>query len=323
MFPTPKNTNPASNTFGSIMASVSKGEYRYGFGSHEKDDEIKGESNHIGFGDYGYDSRLGRRWTVDKMGGRMPGWSLYAFSLDNPILFVDPDGELPWTIHVRSFISTETTGGGLFRGDGRGPSLSTSIEITSRVRTSFIVDPDKGTISKPDAKSDPTVFYGGYIPLWGYIPPIVKKGNPKAEITNKKFTKGSAAFDFSHSGKDPITPKFATPALDVHASLTVTEDLDKGILKVTGEFKGDEFPSTEAFIVDQSGNSKLFLGARIETGGIGDLFGDNKEKLFKVNMQIQIDKVGNFTGVKEGNKTYSVDEWNNKVTDNATADKKK
>jgi hypothetical protein len=90
-----------------------------------------------------------------------------------------------------------------------------------------------------------------------------------------------------------------------------------GILNVSGSFTGDKFPSTEAFIVDQSGKNKLFLGAKMEEGGILDLYGDNKEKLFKVNMQIQIDKEGNFTGVKEGDKTYSVGDWNKKVQGDA------
>jgi hypothetical protein len=291
--------------------------YKYGYGKHEKDDEIKGVGNHLSFGDYGYDPRTGKRWTVDKMAGKMPGWSPYAYSLDNPILNVDPDGELPWPIHIRSFISTSSTGGGLFYGDGRGPSLSTAKEVTSRVRSSFIVDPAKGVITKAEAKSDLTIFYGGYIPPLGYVPPKVDRGKPTASITNEKFASGSASFDFSHSGKDPITPQWTTPALDVHASLTVTEDLDNGILNVSGSFTGDKFPSTEAFIVDQSGKNKLFLGAKMEEGGILDLYGDNKEKLFKVNMQIQIDKEGNFTGVKEGDKTYSVGDWNKKVQGDA------
>jgi hypothetical protein len=288
------------------------------FGGHERDDEVKGNGNHYGFGDYGFDPRIVRRWNVDPLAGRMPGWSSYPFALCNPILMVDPDGQLPWPVHIRSYISTPTTGGGLFRGDDRGPSLSTAKDVTSRVRTSFIVDPAKGMISKADAKSDPSVFFGGYIPTVGYIPPKVETGNPTASITNKNFAEGSASFDFSHSGKDPITtPQWATPALDVHASLNISEDLDNGTLSISGTFTGDEFPSTEAFIIDQSGNNKVFLGAKMEQGGIGSLYGDNKEKLFNVNMQIQIDKDGNFTGVKEGNKNYSVDDWNKKVSEGA------
>jgi RHS repeat-associated protein len=40
-------------------------EYRYGFGGHEKDDEIKGEGNSLDFGARIYDPRLGRWLSVD------------------------------------------------------------------------------------------------------------------------------------------------------------------------------------------------------------------------------------------------------------------
>jgi RHS repeat-associated protein len=69
--------------------------YRYGFGGHEKDDEIKGAGNHLSFGDYGYDPRLGRRWNVDPMAIEMPGTSPYSYAYNNPILLKDPDGKLP------------------------------------------------------------------------------------------------------------------------------------------------------------------------------------------------------------------------------------
>ena len=69
--------------------------YRYGFGGHEKDDEIKGSGNHLSFGDYGYDPRTGRRWNVDPKFNEIAGISPYAYALDNPIVYVDKDGELP------------------------------------------------------------------------------------------------------------------------------------------------------------------------------------------------------------------------------------
>ncbi len=69
--------------------------YRYGFGGHEKDDEIKGHANHLSFGDYGYDPRLGKRWNVDPMTNEMPGTSPYSYAYNNPVLLIDPDGKLP------------------------------------------------------------------------------------------------------------------------------------------------------------------------------------------------------------------------------------
>ena len=64
--------------------------YRYGFGSHEKDDEVKGEGNHYSFGNFGYDPRTGRRWNIDPV---VKYWeSGYATFANNPIWFIDPDG---------------------------------------------------------------------------------------------------------------------------------------------------------------------------------------------------------------------------------------
>ena len=77
-----------------IMGRVSNGEsggYRYGFGGHEKDNEVKGDGNHISFGDYGYDTRLGRRWNLDPID--QIDISNYATFEDDPINMIDPDGQ--------------------------------------------------------------------------------------------------------------------------------------------------------------------------------------------------------------------------------------
>ena len=111
MFHSPKNTNPApytfgrlakpqifdlvSYTFGSIKASVSKGEYRYGMNTQEKDNEIYGEGNSYTAEYWQYDARLGRRWNVDPV---VKEWeSGYATFHNNPIICVDIKGDDPTT----------------------------------------------------------------------------------------------------------------------------------------------------------------------------------------------------------------------------------
>jgi len=274
---------------------------RYKFNGKEQDQAT-------GFYYYGaryYEPSLSRWLSTDPLAEKYQGFSPYNYTLNNPVRFVDPDGRYPWPVNIRSFISTATTGGGLFYGDGRGASFTG----TSRVRSVFTVDPSAGTVTQPITKSDPTIFFG--IP--GRLPPMADVGTPKGSNDNISFSGSTASFDFSHSGKDPITPQWATPALDVHAGLSFSEDLDKGILTVTGSFTGDGFPSTESFITDQSGKTKLFLGAQKEKGGVHSLVGDNKKPLFNVNMQIMFNDKGNFTGVKQGETTYSVKDWNKKV----------
>ena len=143
--------------------------------------------------------------------------------------------------------------------------------------------------------------------------------NPKPEVDYEdlRITENSvgnkiASFGVSYTAKDPVTPSLVTPMLDVHSTFDITENLEKGYLIVHAVFKGDVFPSTEAFISDQSGN-KLFLGARKEIGDVRDLYGDNNKDLFEVVMVIKFDKKGNFTGVIQRGKLFNLTEWNRRV----------
>ena len=68
--------------------------YRFSFNGKEKDDEMKGSAgNSYDFGARIYDSRLGRWLSIDPLTAKYPNLSPYNFANDNPVLFVDYDGE--------------------------------------------------------------------------------------------------------------------------------------------------------------------------------------------------------------------------------------
>ena len=80
--------------FGMIMPgrSFSAGEYRFGFNSMEQNDEWSVTGGHLDFGNWIYDSRLGRWLTTDPLRGKYADLTPYHFASNSPILFKDIDG---------------------------------------------------------------------------------------------------------------------------------------------------------------------------------------------------------------------------------------
>jgi RHS repeat-associated protein len=66
---------------------------RFGFGGHQREDEMKGLGNWYDFGDYGYDPRLGRRPGLDPLQTAFPWQSPYSAFDNNPVSRIDPTGQ--------------------------------------------------------------------------------------------------------------------------------------------------------------------------------------------------------------------------------------
>ena len=71
--------------------SFSSTEYRFGFNTQEKTDEIAGPGNHNTATFWEYDTRLGRRWNIDPK--QIIGISPYVINGNNPIYYTDPLGD--------------------------------------------------------------------------------------------------------------------------------------------------------------------------------------------------------------------------------------
>ncbi len=243
---------------------------------------------------------------VDPKAHLMAGWSPYAAMADNPIIMVDPDGAFPYPIHVRSFAPYKTFGGG-FHGDNRGWSTGLGTReggtVTSRMQHVFTVDPDKAMLSNEMKWSD----YSSH-PIFG-----TETGKTRARVNDFRATKdadGNSTTTFS-SKMAANLPLIPSADIDVTTNFKLVENLKAGTLNVTATQKGDAFPSAETFISDTKGNP-LFIGVSPAVGGpYTSLPGDNKRAMMSNSFTITIDKGGVFTGVKQGDKTYSTSDWNN------------
>jgi RHS repeat-associated protein len=82
----------AAYPFGSILSSVSKGVYRYGFNGQEQDNEIKGSGNSLNYTFRMYDPRIGRFFAVDPIAAEYPELTPYQFASNSPIINVELEG---------------------------------------------------------------------------------------------------------------------------------------------------------------------------------------------------------------------------------------
>jgi RHS repeat-associated protein len=86
-----------------VSQIASDDQYHYGFNGQMKVNEWAGVGNHLDFGARGLDTRLGRWFSVDPLQANYPSWSAYNFTMDNPILFIDPDGKVVTVKDVSSY----------------------------------------------------------------------------------------------------------------------------------------------------------------------------------------------------------------------------
>ena len=82
--------------FGGVFASTGNVQpYKY----NGKELDTKKGLNWYDYGARHYDAMLGRWFVVDPLAEKMSAWSPYAYCLDNPMFFIDPNGEREWPVN--------------------------------------------------------------------------------------------------------------------------------------------------------------------------------------------------------------------------------
>jgi hypothetical protein len=224
------------------------------------------------------------------------------FSLNNPILFFDPNGQFPYTFHVRAFAPTGAFRGIGFHDDGRG--FSTSTGVTSRIKQNFTVDPTARTFSGGTPTIDPTYWNG-----FNTGTASNKGGISTPEFGTNSLGSSTASLSSNFEGSNPAFMGLA-PNIDVSSALSISENLEKGQVTISFDLYSKQFPATEGFVQDAAGNA-VFLGGAAAFGSAGNLVNSDKKQVSTIDLIFGINDKGVFQNVTMGGTTYSLDEFNN------------
>jgi RHS repeat-associated protein len=125
----------------------------YGFNGMEKDDEVKGSGNSYDFGARMYDSRLGRWLSVDAAQISFVGYSPYNYVLNNPLLYIDPDGNQPIFGSDAEAKIVATDLNAIFT-EMYGETGATAFRVVYKTEVVKMVNPDYGWWDKWGGGSD-------------------------------------------------------------------------------------------------------------------------------------------------------------------------
>ena len=251
----------------------------------------------------------------DPLSEEFPSYSPYVYALNNPVNMVDPDGRFPYPVTIRSFHPSSSFGGfngywltpamgQNFGGDGHGFSVNPN--ASARVTHTVTADPQRGTANYTGRGKGGTTSNLSTHP---YLSP--KADVPDGYLGSVQGGNNSVSFITGYNGTNPLA--FGpTPDIDVDAMLKLTQT--GNILNISGKVNGDNFPNTEAFITDPTGQ-KIFLGTDVRAGGQDQaptiLFGPATENIMNINLNVRTNaKTGKFEQVQVGNKWVTPAEYN-------------
>lgn len=274
-----ENPTPLKVVYNAVKTSEKgcAGLYRFGYTGHEKLNEVSGIGNTIDMGDRWLDTRLGRTPKPDAKAGKYPFISPYAYALNNPIIYNDPDGKDVYLVIYttkeedvgHAAIAVENYKQVTTKVMENGKEVTKTEWVKDGTLTFYELGPQNGIDGKTGALKDVEAFYG-------------KQTVTKDQVFNEALS------EYERTAPDGII-KFTTDAttdLSIHKKLGETYQKDKPDYNATSNNCSDYAGcgASEAAGKSIDGKERLFLW----------IYSTTPNKLFR-----EAAKVGNATIEKD------------------------
>ena len=185
--------------YGEVLASSGTDSAPFKFTGHERDSESG--LDFLPNRTYGPVAR--RFWQVDPLAHKLPSWSPYAYSFNNPVVFRDPTGAIAYPIYIRSFAPKDVFDG--YHGDGGNRGFTTSLSATARIHHKINFDTDRTRITA-QAWSSPTMKENSQESIMGTPSAYVNVARKAIHGDSRTFHFGTHAYGNNPDIWDSISP---------------------------------------------------------------------------------------------------------------------
>ncbi len=220
--------------------------------------ERDGESGLDYFGARYYGGATGRFTGVDpkRFSSRTVAnpqkWNKYAYVLNNPLAFVDPNGQEEIKVTFRTFIPEKslTFMGQTFSGDNR--SYSSAPVASSRTHITVRLETDASIRSSPIISVSGGAGATNLLGASGEVTATATARTGLPTATAIRDAKGGVVLSINQSVKNPLVAAPAAFTPDIGANLTLAIPQDASRATVTGSL--DNFPAHELNVTRADGN---------------------------------------------------------------------
>jgi RHS repeat-associated protein len=153
-------------------------------------------------------------------------WNKYAYTLNNPLRYVDPDGLEEMDIQLRAAIQAQSVGdplGRRFAGDNRGftsaQNVTSRTSITVRIETDASKRPGNPIIGV----TSPPAGHTNQIDANGNVIKTGQQTQGLPTVTGSRDANGNAVLNFQQNAQNPLEPQSITPAIRTDLNVSVNQ----------------------------------------------------------------------------------------------------
>jgi RHS repeat-associated protein len=151
-------------------------------------------------------------------------WNKYAYTINNPLRYFDPNGMEEIEVQLRAFIPQQSVRdpiGRTFLGDNR--TFSTNPDASSRTSITVRIETDASKRANPIISATSSAGQTVQVGADGHFDHIVTANTGLPSVTGGRDANGNVVLNLQQNTKNPLEPQLLTPGIKADLNVTIPQ----------------------------------------------------------------------------------------------------